>query len=92
VRRLTDTSLLLVASGCSAVSLKYRRGSGDYLGLTLETVSRAFSILRDEKLLSIGGSTQRRFELLDREALAKFDALTSATGPKSTKSTVVEGR
>jgi CRP/FNR family nitrogen fixation transcriptional regulator len=51
-----------------------RRDIADYLGLSFETVSRAFSILRDEKLLRFDGNTQRRFELLDPGALAKLDA------------------
>jgi len=51
-----------------------RRDIADYLGLTLETVSRALSILRDEALLRFDGNTQRRLELLDRRALAEFDA------------------
>lgn len=51
-----------------------RRDIADYLGLTLETVSRALSILRDEGLLRFDGNTQRRLELLDRGALAKIDA------------------
>jgi CRP/FNR family nitrogen fixation transcriptional regulator len=46
----------------------------DYLGLSLETVSRALSTLRDEKLLRLDGTTHRRVELLDRGALAKLDA------------------
>jgi len=50
-----------------------RRDIADYLGLTLETVSRALSILRDEALLRFDGNTQRRLELLDRHALAEFD-------------------
>jgi CRP/FNR family nitrogen fixation transcriptional regulator len=51
-----------------------RRDIADYLGITLETVSRAFSLLRDEALLRFDGSTQRRLHLLNRLALAKFDA------------------
>jgi len=50
-----------------------RRDIADYLGLTLETVSRALSTLRSEKLLRFDGATQRRIELLDRGRLAEFD-------------------
>ena len=50
-----------------------RRDIADYLGIALETVSRAFSILRDEALVRFDGSTHRRLELLDRHALAEFD-------------------
>jgi CRP/FNR family nitrogen fixation transcriptional regulator len=50
-----------------------RRDIADYLGLTLETVSRALSTLRDEKLLRFEGTTQRRVELLHRRGLAELD-------------------
>ena len=51
-----------------------RRDIADYLGLTLETVSRALSALRDEKVLRFDGPTQRRVEMLDRERLSSLDA------------------
>jgi CRP/FNR family nitrogen fixation transcriptional regulator len=51
-----------------------RRDIADYLGLTIETVSRALSTLRAEKLLRFEGQTQRRVVLLDRDGLAEFDA------------------
>jgi len=51
-----------------------RRDIADYLGLTLETVSRAFSILRDDKMLRFDGQTQRQLVLLDRGGLAQLDA------------------
>ena len=51
-----------------------RRDIADCLGLTLETVSRALSTLRDEKMLQFDGQTQRHVVLLDREGLAEFDA------------------
>lgn len=51
-----------------------RRDIADYLGLSLETVSRALSILRHEKMLRFDGATQRQIVLLDREALVEFDA------------------
>lgn len=50
-----------------------RRDIADYLGLTLETVSRAFSILRDEKMLQFDGSTQRRIALTDRRRLGDLN-------------------
>ena len=37
-----------------------RRDIADYLGLTLETVSRTLSILREEKMLRIEGPTLRQ--------------------------------
>ncbi|WP_407187750.1 helix-turn-helix domain-containing protein [Bradyrhizobium centrosematis] len=51
-----------------------RRDIADYLGLTLETVSRACSILRDHKMLRFEGATQRQIVLLDRKGLAEYDA------------------
>jgi CRP/FNR family nitrogen fixation transcriptional regulator len=51
-----------------------RRDIADYLGLTLETVSRALSTLRDEEMLRFDGSTQRQVVLLDRRGLASLDA------------------
>lgn len=51
-----------------------RRDIADYLGLTLETVSRALSILRDRQLLRFAGTTQRLIELLDRDGLIELDS------------------
>jgi CRP/FNR family transcriptional regulator, nitrogen fixation regulation protein len=48
-----------------------RRDIADYLGLTLETVARALSILRDEGVLSFIGQTQRKIVLHDRAGLAR---------------------
>jgi len=49
-----------------------RRDIADYLGITLETVSRAMSTLRDEGVLSFVGQTQREIILLDRPKLAQL--------------------
>jgi CRP/FNR family transcriptional regulator, nitrogen fixation regulation protein len=49
-----------------------RRDIADYLGLTLETVSRALSILRDERVLSFLGKTQRKIVLHHRPKLAQL--------------------
>ncbi len=51
-----------------------RRDIADYLGLTIETVSRAFSTLRDDKMLRFEGQTQREVVLLERAGLAGYDA------------------
>jgi CRP/FNR family nitrogen fixation transcriptional regulator len=51
-----------------------RRDIADYLGLTLETVSRALSTLRDDNMLRFDGQTQRKLVLLDRKGLAQLDA------------------
>uniref|UniRef100_A0A973WTK2 Helix-turn-helix domain-containing protein n=1 Tax=Bradyrhizobium quebecense TaxID=2748629 RepID=A0A973WTK2_9BRAD len=50
-----------------------RRDIADYLGLTLETVSRALSTMRDRKMLCFNGVTNRKIVLLDREGLAEID-------------------
>jgi hypothetical protein len=50
-----------------------RRDIADYLGLTLETVSRALSRLHDLGILGFIGNTHRRIVLLDREKLASLD-------------------
>jgi CRP/FNR family nitrogen fixation transcriptional regulator len=50
-----------------------RRDIADYLGLTLETVSRTLSMLRDRGLLRFKGTTQRSIELLDRRRLGELD-------------------
>jgi CRP/FNR family transcriptional regulator, nitrogen fixation regulation protein len=48
-----------------------RRDIADYLGLTLETVSRALSALRDQSLIRFTCASQRELVLLDRATLAK---------------------
>jgi CRP/FNR family nitrogen fixation transcriptional regulator len=50
-----------------------RRDIADYLGLTLETVSRALSRLHDLGVLGFIGNNQRQIALLDREKLASLD-------------------
>jgi len=50
-----------------------RRDIADYLGLTLETVSRALSRLHGFGILDFIGNNQRQIVLLDREKLASFD-------------------
>ncbi|QOZ68898.1 helix-turn-helix domain-containing protein [Bradyrhizobium arachidis] len=50
-----------------------RRDIADYLGLTIETVSRAVSRLRCEGVLNFVGNTQREIVILDRQLLQSFD-------------------
>ncbi len=62
----------LTAAGIMALPM-CRRDIADYLGLTLETVSRALSILHDKGILGFLGQTQRQIVLLDRPRLAELD-------------------
>ena len=50
-----------------------RRDIADYLGLTLETVSRAFSILQKKGFLKFLGQTQREILILNSAGLAALD-------------------
>jgi CRP/FNR family nitrogen fixation transcriptional regulator len=60
------------ASGVMALPMS-RRDIADYLGLTLETVSRALSSLHGKGILGFLGQTQRQIVLLDRTRLAAMD-------------------
>jgi len=62
----------LNAAGVMALPMS-RRDIADYLGLTLETVSRALSCLHEKGILGFVGQTQRQIVLLDRSELAKLD-------------------
>jgi CRP/FNR family transcriptional regulator, nitrogen fixation regulation protein len=62
----------LTAAGVMALPMS-RRDIADYLGLTLETVSRALSALHDQGILGFQGQTQRQIVLLDRPKLAELD-------------------
>jgi CRP/FNR family transcriptional regulator, nitrogen fixation regulation protein len=50
-----------------------RRDIGDYLGLTVETVSRALSCLHEQGVLGFIGTTQREIVLRDRQRLTQFN-------------------
>ena len=65
-------ALRLTAAGVMALPM-CRRDIADYLGLTLETVSRALSVLHHKKVLGFLGQTQRQIVLLDRPKLAELD-------------------
>lgn len=69
---LREMDRRLSAAGIMALPM-CRRDIADYLGLTLETVSRALSILHDKGVLGFLGQTQRQIVLLDRHRLAELD-------------------
>jgi CRP/FNR family nitrogen fixation transcriptional regulator len=62
-RRLDQPQVMILPMG--------RRDIADYLGLTLETVSRALSVLCDEGILSFIGQTRRKIVLHDRTRLVQ---------------------
>jgi CRP/FNR family transcriptional regulator, nitrogen fixation regulation protein len=69
---LLEMDSRLTAAGVIALPM-CRRDIADYLGLTLETVSRALSVLHDKGVLGFLGQTQRQIVLLDRPKLAELD-------------------
>jgi CRP/FNR family nitrogen fixation transcriptional regulator len=69
---LLEMDRRLTAAGVMALPMS-RRDIADYLGLTLETVSRALSCLHEKGILGFLGQTQRQIVLLDRPELAKLD-------------------
>ncbi len=60
------------AAGILALPMS-RRDIADYLGLTLETVSRALSRLHDLGILGFIGNNQRQIVLRNRNKLASLD-------------------
>ena len=69
---LIEMDTRLTAAGILALPMS-RRDIADYLGLTLETVSRALSRLHELGILGFIGNTQRQIILLDRHQLAGLD-------------------
>jgi CRP/FNR family transcriptional regulator, nitrogen fixation regulation protein len=69
---LIEMDRRLTAPGVIALPMS-RRDIADYLGLTLETVSRALSYLHSKGILGFMGPTQRRIVLLDRLRLVELD-------------------
>src|ERR1700736_4450046 len=69
---LLEMDSRLTAAGVMALPMS-RRDIADYLGLTLETVSRALSCLHGTGLLDFLGQTQRQIVLRNRSELAKLD-------------------
>ncbi len=62
----------LTAAGIMVLPM-CRRDIADYLGLTLETVSRALSKLHEDGILGFLGKNQRQIILLDRRQLANLN-------------------
>ncbi|MBR0713263.1 helix-turn-helix domain-containing protein [Bradyrhizobium liaoningense] len=69
---LLEMDKRLTAAGVMALPMS-RRDIADYLGLTLETVSRAISHLHELGTLGFIGNNQRQIVLLDRQQLASLD-------------------
>jgi CRP/FNR family nitrogen fixation transcriptional regulator len=69
---LTEMDRRLTAAGVMALPMS-RRDIADYLGLTLETVSRALSRLHELGILGFIGTNQRQIVLRDRQQLASLD-------------------
>jgi CRP/FNR family transcriptional regulator, nitrogen fixation regulation protein len=68
---LLEMDRRLAKAGMMALPM-CRRDIGDYLGLTLETVSRALSELNDKGILTFSGA--RQIVLRNRQRLADMDA------------------
>jgi CRP/FNR family nitrogen fixation transcriptional regulator len=69
---LVEMDKRLTAAGVTTLPM-YRRDIADYLGLTIETVSRALSYLRAAGVLDFVGKTRREIIICDRLRLAGFD-------------------
>lgn len=69
---LLEMDRRLTAADVMALPMS-RRDIADYLGLTLETVSRALSRLHELGVIGFIGNTQRQIVLLDRRQLASLD-------------------
>jgi CRP/FNR family transcriptional regulator, nitrogen fixation regulation protein len=69
---LLEMDRRLTAAGVMALPMS-RRDIADYLGLTLETVSRGLSYLHGKGILGFLGPTQRQIVLRDRLRLAELD-------------------
>ena len=69
---LLEMDRRLTATGVMALPM-CRRDIADYLGLTLETVSRALSVLHKKGFLKFLGQTQRHIVVLNPAGLAEID-------------------
>jgi CRP/FNR family nitrogen fixation transcriptional regulator len=70
---LLEMDRRLSPTGAMALPM-YRRDIADYLGLTLETVSRALSCLHEKGIIDFLGQTQRQIVLRNRSGLAQLDS------------------
>ena len=70
---LLEMDRRLSPAGVMALPM-YRRDIADYLGLTLETVSRALSCLHEKGIIDFIGQTQRQIVLRNRTGLAQLDS------------------
>ena len=69
---LLEMDKRLAAADVMALPMS-RRDIADYLGLTLETVSRALSRLHELGIIAFIGNTQRQIVLVDRDQLASLE-------------------
>jgi len=69
---LIEMDRRLTAAGIMPLPMS-RRDIADYLGLTLETVSRALSRLHELDVIGFIGGNQRQIVLLDRQQLVSLD-------------------
>ncbi|HEY9715081.1 MAG TPA: helix-turn-helix domain-containing protein [Chroococcales cyanobacterium] len=69
---LVEMDRRLTAAGIMPLPMS-RRDIADYLGLTLETVSRALSRLHELNIIGFFGSNQRQIILRDRRQLASLN-------------------
>jgi CRP/FNR family nitrogen fixation transcriptional regulator len=72
---LIEMDQRLTAAGVIPLPMS-RRDIADYLGLTLETVSRALSRLHELDVIGFVGSDQRQIVLMNRRQLASLDLQT----------------
>jgi CRP/FNR family transcriptional regulator, nitrogen fixation regulation protein len=69
---LLDMDKRLTAIGVISLPMS-RRDIADYLGLTLETVSRAISELQRVSVIGVGDGRRREIVIRDRQRLASYD-------------------
>ena len=82
-RRLDQPALMILPMS--------RRDIADYLGLTLETVSRALSKLRRQGAVGFVGQTQKKIVLHDRPKLAQIALSCHASARPRRQATVARG-